>query len=271
MWALMCGLVSGGITPFQAPWLFLAGILLTGPLVCGASQIINDWHDREVDALNEPDRPIPSGRVSEAAALRFAFVWCVIAQAWSFMLGPWVAGATAVGLLLAWAYSAPPLRLKQNGWWGNLSVAVSYEGLAWITGAAIVIGGQLPSTSILIIAALYSLGAHGIMTLNDFKAIDGDIAVGIRTLPVQMGPERAAKFACLVMITPQLGVLWLLATWGHIVAAGLVAVLIGGQLLAMLRFLTNPRQLAPWYNGVGVTQYVSGMMVSALAMGGHFG
>ena len=133
------------------------------------------------------------------------------------------------------------------------------------------IGGQLPSTSILIIAALYSLGAHGIMTLNDFKAIDGDIAVGIRTLPVQMGPERAAKFACLVMITPQLGVLWLLATWGHIVAAGLVAVLIGGQLLAMLRFLTNPRQLAPWYNGVGVTQYVSGMMVSALAMGGHFG
>ena len=99
-----------------------------------------------------------------------------------------------------------PLRLKQNGWWGNLSVAVSYEGLAWITGAAIVIGGQLPSTSILIIAALYSLGAHGIMTLNDFKAIDGDIAVGIRTLPVQMGPERAAKFACLVMITPQLGV-----------------------------------------------------------------
>ena len=271
MWALMCGLVSGGMTPFQAPWLFLAGILLTGPLVCGASQIINDWHDREVDALNEPDRPIPSGRVSEAAAVRFAFVWCVIAQTWSFMLGPWVAGATLVGLLLAWAYSAPPLRLKQNGWWGNLSVAVSYEGLAWITGAAIVIGGQLPSTSILIIAALYSLGAHGIMTLNDFKAIDGDIAVGIRTLPVQMGPERAAKFACLVMITPQLGVLWLLVTWGHIVAAGLVAVLIAGQLLAMLRFLTNPRQLAPWYNGVGVTQYVAGMMVSALAMGGHFG
>ena len=109
------------------------------------------------------------------------------------------------------------------------------------------------------------------MTLNDFKAIDGDIAVGIRTLPVQMGPERAAKFACLVMITPQLGVLWLLATWGHIVAAGLVAVLIAGQLLAMLRFLTNPRRLAPWYNGVGVTQYVAGMMVSALAMGGHFG
>jgi chlorophyll synthase len=176
-----------------------------------------------------------------------------------------------VGLLFAWAYSAPPLRLKQNGWWGNLSVAVSYEGLAWITGAAIVVGGQLPSTSILLVAALYSLGAHGIMTLNDFKAIDGDIAIGIRTLPVQLGPEYAAKLACVVMITPQLGVLWLLINWGHSVAASLIAFLIVGQLMAMLRFLNNPRQLAPWYNGVGVTQYVAGMMVSALAMGGHFG
>ena len=46
MWALMCGLVSGGMTPFQAPWLFVAGIVLTGPLVCGASQIINDFHDQ---------------------------------------------------------------------------------------------------------------------------------------------------------------------------------------------------------------------------------
>jgi chlorophyll synthase len=82
----MCGLVSAGTTPFEAPWLFAAGILLTGPLVCGASQIINDWHDREVDALNEPHRPIPSGRVSEKAALRFAFCWCLLAQAWSFTL-----------------------------------------------------------------------------------------------------------------------------------------------------------------------------------------
>jgi chlorophyll synthase len=73
------------------------------------------------------------------------------------------------------------------------------------------------------------------------------------------------------MIIPQLVVLWLIADWGHMVAAALVSVLIAGQLLTMLRFLTNPRRLAPWYNGVGVTQYVAGMMVSALAMGGHFG
>ena len=145
-----------------------------------------------------------SGRVSESNALRFAFGWSLLAQAWSFTLGPWVAGATALGLFLAWAYSAPPLRLKQNGWWGNLAVGVSYEGLAWITGAAIVLGGALPGWSILLVAALYSIGAHGIMTLNDFKAIDGDITIGIRTLPVQLGPQPAARLACFVMIAPQL-------------------------------------------------------------------
>jgi chlorophyll synthase len=138
-----------------------------------------------------------------------------------------------------------------------------------VTGAAIAIGGDLPSSSILLIALLYSLGAHGIMTLNDFKAIEGDLAIGIRTLPVQLGPERAARLACGVMLIPQLVVLALLLNWGHTLAAALVAVLVVGQIVAMSRFLRDPKSLAPWYNGIGVTQYVAGMMVTASAMGGY--
>ena len=65
-----------------------------------------------------------------------------------------------------------------------------------MTGAAIAVGGDLPASNILLIALLYSLGAHGIMTLNDFKAIEGDIAIGIRTLPVQLGATKAARLAC---------------------------------------------------------------------------
>ena len=269
MWALMCGLISGGFSPLSHPWLFIFGMTLTGPLVCGASQIINDWCDREVDAINEPDRPIPSGRVSERRALKFALAWSLLAQLCSFSLGIWVSCATALALIFAWAYSAPPLRLKQNGWWGNLSVAISYEGLAWVTGAAIAFGGNLPSANILVVALLYSLGAHGIMTLNDFKAIEGDIAIGIRTLPVQLGPESAARLACLIMLIPQIVVLALLQIWEHTLAAALVAILIVGQLLAMLRLLKDPRMLAPWYNGTGVIQYVAGMMVTASALGGY--
>jgi chlorophyll synthase len=51
----------------------------------------------------------------------------------------------------------------------------------------------MPPRPILLLAVLYSLGAHGIMTLNDFKAIEGDRSIGIRSLPAQLGPERAPQ------------------------------------------------------------------------------
>ena len=268
MWAFLCGWVSAGPSVGLSSWSLLAGVALTGPLVCGASQIVNDWYDRDVDALNEPHRPIPSGRVPGRIALWFAIIWTLVAQSWALLLGPWVAVATGIGLALAWAYSAPPLRLKMNGWWGNSAVAISYEGLAWITGAAIVVGGDLPSQPILLIALLYSIGAHGIMTLNDFKSVDGDLAMGIRSLPAQLGPRRAARVACLFMLLPQLMVVLLLTQWGLTSFALAVSVVVVAQLLAMRKLLRDPKQFAPWYNATGVSLYVLGMMAAAVGLGG---
>jgi chlorophyll synthase len=268
MWAFLCGWVSAGPSAGLSTWSLLAGVALTGPLVCGASQIVNDWYDRDVDALNEPHRPIPSGRVPGKTALWFAIIWTLVAQSWALLLGPWVAMATGLGLALAWAYSAPPLRLKMNGWWGNSAVAISYEGLAWITGAAIVVGGDLPAEPILLIALLYSIGAHGIMTLNDFKSVEGDLAMGIRSLPAQLGPRRAAHVACLFMLLPQLMVTLLLIRWGLTPFALVVSVVVVAQLLAMRKLLRDPKQFAPWYNATGVSLYVSGMMAVAVGLGG---
>ena len=268
MWAFLCGWISAGPGTALSGWSLLAGVVLTGPLVCGASQIVNDWYDQDVDALNEPDRPIPSGRVPGKRAFWFAVVWTVIAQTWAILLGPWVAAATGLGLALAWAYSAPPLRLKMNGWWGNSAVAISYEGLAWITGAAIVIGGDLPAEPILLIALLYSIGAHGIMTLNDFKSVEGDLAMGIRSLPAQLGPTRAARVACLSMLLPQLIVILLLVRWGLMPSALAVSLMVVAQLLAMRKLLRDPKQFAPWYNATGVSLYVLGMMAVAIGLGG---
>ena len=268
MWAFLCGWMSAGPNSNITTWSLLAGVALTGPLVCGASQVVNDWYDRDVDALNEPHRPIPSGRVPGNTALWFAMIWTLIAQSWAMMLGTWVAAATFVGLLLAWAYSAPPLRLKLNGWWGNSAVALSYEGLAWVTGAAIVLGGALPSRPILIIALLYSTGAHGIMTLNDFKSVEGDLKLAIRSLPAQLGRERAARVACLFMLLPQLIVIALLMSWQLNLSAGIVAAVVVAQLLCMKRLLSDPKHLAPWYNATGVSLYVLGMMSAALGLGG---
>jgi len=268
MWAFLCGWISAGPSSSLSGWMLLAGIALTGPLVCGASQIVNDWYDREVDALNEPQRPIPSGRAPGRTALWFAMIWTLIAQSWAMSLGPWVSLATFIGLLLAWAYSAPPLRLKLNGWWGNSAVALSYEGLAWITGAAIVLGGALPDGRILMIALLYSVGAHGIMTLNDFKSVEGDLTMGIRSLPVQLGRERAAWVACLFMLLPQFAVIGLMLHWSLPLSAVAVTVVVLAQILAIKKLLSDPKKLAPWYNATGVSLYVLGMMGAALGLGG---
>ncbi|WP_296696008.1 chlorophyll synthase ChlG [Thiocapsa sp. UBA6158] len=268
MWAFACGVVSSGAPVLQQWWLLLAGVLLAGPLMCGTSQVVNDWYDRHVDAINEPNRPIPSGRIPGRWGLYLSLIWTAVSLLLAWVLGPWVFGASLIGMALAWAYSAPPFRLKGNGWWGNLAVGFSYEGLAWVTGAAVMLGGAMPDWRILALAVLYSIGAHGIMTLNDFKAIEGDKQMNVRSLPVQLGVDGAARLASIVMAVPQAIVIALLFAWdkpAHAIAVGVVLLI---QLLLMVRFLQSPRERATWFSGLGVSVYVTGMMISAFAVRG---
>ena len=266
MWAFLCGIASTGVPLASRPGFLLAGIALAGPLVCGTSQAVNDWFDRHVDAINEPQRPIPSGRIPGRWGLFIACAWTLVSLAVAAALGTWVFLAACVGLALAWAYSAPPLRLKQNGWWGNLACGLCYESLAWVTGAAVMVGGGLPAWPILSLALLYGLGAHGIMTLNDFKAMEGDARMGLRSLPVQLGPQGAARVACAIMAAPQLIVIGLLVAWDRPIQAAVVAALLTGQAAMMARFLQKPVERALWYSGFGIPLFVSGMMASAIAV-----
>ena len=266
MWAFGCGVVAAG-TPLDGRLAAVAlGVCVAGPLVCGASQATNDWHDRAVDAVNEPDRPIPSGRVSPAWALGFAIVWSALALAAAAPLGAWVLGATALGLLLGWAYSAPPLRLKRDGWLGALAVGVSYEGLAWITGSAVATDAAAPTARTLALAGLYSLGAAGILALNDFKAIRGDRLAGIRTLPVRLGVTRAAIVLCAVMLGAQVAATASVFAWGARGWALLTVPLLLAQVPLMLRFAADPVRRALWLSAVGVPLFVLGMLGSALGL-----
>lgn len=268
MWAFGCGVVASGL-PAEGRWpVIVAGVLLAGPFVCATSQAVNDWFDRHVDAINEPQRPIPSGRMPGHWGLYIAVLWTLLSLLLAWQLGLVGFLAAGFGLLLAWAYSAPPLRLKRNGWWGNAACGLCYEGLAWITGAAVMAMGQWPDGRSLALALLYSLGAHGIMTLNDFKSIPGDQQMGIRSLPVMLGAPRAAVVACVVMALPQVIVIGLLAAWGQSLHALAVAGLLAMQALMMRRFAAQPLQRALWYSGAGVPLYVSGMLVSAFALRG---
>ena len=265
MWAYLCGVISTGIAPSSAWFLVIIGVLLAGPIVCGMSQAANDWCDRHVDAINEPDRPIPSGRIPGRWGLWIALAMSGLSLLVGWQLGPWGFAATLVGVAAAWAYSAEPVRLKRSGWWGPGLVGLSYESLPWFTGAAVLAHGA-PAWQIVAIALLYGIGAHGIMTLNDFKALEGDRQMGVNSLPVTLGPERAARAACWIMAIPQVAVIALLVAWDRPWHALTIAVLLLAQGAAMRVLLRDPKAKAPWYNGTGITLYVSGMMVAAFAL-----
>ncbi len=263
VWAFACGTVASGQSLSENWLLILLGLVLTGPLVCASSQAVNDWFDRHVDAINQPQRPIPSGRMPGRWGLGIAIFWTVLSLAWATLMGPWGFAACALAITLSWAYSMPPVRLKNNGWFGNAACALSYEGLAWLTGAAVMLGGAWPTYDTICLALLYSVGAHGIMTLNDFKAIEGDRQMGVASLPVQLGAQGAARVACWMMWLPQVAVAALLWSWALPWHALAVLALSLMQWPLMATFLKNPIDKALQMSAFGVPLFVSGMMVSA--------
>ena len=266
MWAFACGVVSSGVSMHGKWWLLALGIALTGPLSCASSQAVNDWFDRHVDAINEPQRPIPSGRIPGSWGLIIAIIWSAAAIAVGTAFGTAGLIATCIAIALSWAYSAPPLRLKADGWFGNAAVGLTYEGLAWITGAVVMLG-TWPDGRIVTLALLYSVGAHGIMTLNDFKSIDGDRQLGVWSLPVQLGAQRAARLAGVVILIPQaIAAGLLLFAWHRPLHAALLLALITMQQILLPTFLRDPVKKARWYSGFGVPFSVLGMMVCAHAV-----
>jgi chlorophyll synthase len=189
----------------------------------------------------------------------------VLAIVLGWQLCVWGFIATIIAALAAWAYSIEPIRLKKSGIWGPGLVGLCYEGIPWFTGAAVMLQA-FPDLKIILAAIAYAIGAHGIMTLNDFKALKGEKALGINSLPVQLGPERAAKIACYVMAAPQIVVIALLYAWELPIFSIFILLLLIGQIVAMRRLLSDPEKFAPWYNSTGVLLFVSGMMVCALGL-----
>lgn len=264
-WAFLCGgIASNGLhADLQGFGRLGLGILLAGPVLCGLSQVVNDYCDREVDAINQPERLIPSGQVSIPQVFVTIGVLTTVGLLLGLVLGQEVALLTAIGLLLAVIYSAHPVRAKRNGWVGNTLVAVAYEGLPWLAGH-LAFGGL--TTQSVIIAACYSLGAHGIMTINDFKSIDGDRVMGVHTIPVLHGVRGAAWLALITMNVAQLLVMGALASWGSWIACAVIGALLLAQLPIQRRFLSDPVRYAVFYNASGTTLFVWGMLAAAIGL-----
>jgi chlorophyll synthase len=264
-WAFLCGAVASGALSWEPEMLgrLLLGVLMAGPILTGLSQVVNDYCDRDVDAINEPQRLIPSGQVSLRHVYTLTAVLTWLGTSLALGLGREVALFVGLGLVCAMSYSAKPIRGKRNGWVGNALVAISYEGLAWMAGHAAF--GTLSGAS-LAIALLYSLGAHGIMTVNDFKSMAGDVKMGIRSIPVQYGKLIAARMVVITMGVAQLGVIGLLLWWGHPVAAGVVALLLAAQSIPNMRFIRDPEHNEVFFNATAIMLFVWGMLAAAIGL-----
>jgi chlorophyll synthase len=266
MWAMLVGCIASGGTRWDLVTFGKIGLgmILAGPLLCAFSQVVNDWFDREVDRINEPERPTAARLLSPVTVFAIAAGLAIAALGLALWLGPQVFRLAVGGLALAVAYSAPPLRLKaRNGWLANAACAFAYEGFAWVAGAAIF--GHV-TTGTIVLASLYSLGSHGLMTLNDFKSYEGDKRLGLRSLPVMLGIDGALKAAFTFIDLFQVLAIAYVFAHGVWIAGAVMTALFLVQLPMQRRLAADPAKLAPWYCASAIPPFVWGMLAAALAI-----
>lgn len=246
------------------------GTLMAGPLLVGFSQVWNDWCDREVDAINQPERLIPSGKATRGQVFTIIALLGTAAMAVALFLGPPVAVVAVIGIVIALAYSAEPIRLKKNGWLGNLAIGLTYETCAWIAGH-LTFDPHLQSAGAgqsIVLALIYGLGVVGTMIINDFKSVGGDRFMGIRSIPAMYGESTAAKIAVVIINLAQLVAIGLQLAWGRWIAAGVCLLLLVAQLRVQVQLIRQPTQpMAVRYNIVGIPPYTWAMLVAAIGLG----
>ena len=163
---------------------------LAGFAFTGAGNALNDFFDREVDRVNHPSRPIPSGRVTPAAAVRFAAVLFIASLVLGALAG-WPAFlVVAVNLLFMVSYE---LRFKRRGWGGNLVIGWLVASLFVFGGVATYSGSTLPLQRVAWLGLLAFLATLGREIVKDIEDMAGD--VDRRTLPMVLGVNRAGFIA----------------------------------------------------------------------------
>ncbi|EFO79771.1 bacteriochlorophyll/chlorophyll synthetase [Oscillochloris trichoides DG-6] len=276
---VFCGALASsqgtpGFDPTNLNHLLLAGLaaLMCGPFGTGFSQSINDYYDRDLDAINDPARPIPSGRVSLAAARAN---WMVLGLG-TMLIGLflaryslWIPIFALLSLILSVLYSMPPIKLKQNFWFGPPAVGVGYILLTWLVGHLLF--GQLTWPS-LILALINSALAAGLLFLNDIKSVEGDRQLGLKSLTVALGVRQTLVVAYTIIDLCLVAML-VLALWGgYLWAAGFVALALLAPIPFQIRLFRDPTHTNFKYFLLVNNPFVLLLeLFSAFIVGGYFG
>jgi chlorophyll synthase len=276
IWGVVCGAAASGNYVWNDPTniaQLLVCCMMSGPFLTGYTQTINDYYDREIDAINEPYRPIPSGKISEPEVVTQFIALLAAGVGTAYALDSWVGHEfptltvlAVFGSIISYIYSAPPLKLKQSGWIGNYALGSSYIALPWWAGQALF--GEL-SLDVMVLTVLYSLAGLGIAIVNDFKSIEGDRKMGLQSLPVAFGVDTA-KWICVSTIdVTQLGVAaYLYAGLGQTTYAAVLLGLILPQMFFQYKYLIpDPIANDVKYQASAQPFLVFGLLTTALAIG----
>ncbi len=272
----LCGAFAAGRgqpgfhpTDMQDLWLLLIGMVMSGPLATGFSQSINDYFDRELDAINDPERPIPAGDVSLGEARLNWIVLAIATLLVSLVFGKIEITLLAVfGLVLATAYSVPPVKLKKHAWLGAPSVGLGYVCITWISVHLIF----APLTTASIIAALINgVLVSGLLFLNDIKSVEGDRLHGLKSLPVTLGMRRAVLVSYIVINGSQLVLLVLAWLWGYLWLAAVILIMMIAPIYSQVKLYQEPSQKNFIRYNLISNPFVSIIQIlSGLVVGGYF-
>jgi len=164
---------------------------LTGFLLLAASMVLNDYSDSDVDAINEPQRLVPSGNVKPSQAMSFAVVLCALGFLSAAQTGVWTLLLAAFSMVVAVAYN---FKFKKTGLPGNALVSANVA-LPFIYGG-LVVGGLIVGRStwaLLMFASLAFIASMGREVVKGIVDMTGDAAKGIQSVAVKMGNAYAAK------------------------------------------------------------------------------
>ncbi|MCL1465881.1 chlorophyll synthase ChlG [Argonema galeatum] len=274
IWGVVCGAASSGNYSWTLENVLIAAacMLMSGPLLTGYTQTVNDFYDKDIDAINEPYRPIPSGAIAIPQVVKQIWVLLLAGIGVAFVLDLWaghsfptIAVLALGGSFISYIYSAPPLKLKKNGWLGNYALGASYIALPWWAGHALF--GDLNAT-IVVLTLLYSLAGLGIAIVNDFKSVEGDRELGLQSLPVMFGVSTAA-WICVLMIDIFQGAIaaYLIAIHQNLYATILLLLVIPQITFQDMYFLRDPLKNDVKYQASAQPFLVLGMLVAGLALG----
>ena len=274
LWGVICGAAASGNFHWNISNILasMTCMIMSGPMLTGYTQTINDYFDREIDAINEPNRPIPSGAISLFQVKLQIWILLFAGLGIAYGLDIWSKHSTPTVFLLAlggsfvsYIYSAPPLKLKQNGWLGNYALGASYIALPWWAGQALF--GQLTWTTALLTLA-YSLSGLGIAVINDFKSVEGDKELGLESLPVVFGIKNASRISAGMIDIFQLAMVIVLISIGQHLASVILILLIIPQITFQdIWLLRDPLTFDVKYQASAQPFLILGMLVTAIAIG----